>query len=210
MLTIRKLRRPRRRCRLLSRDSLGRPRVVRFRVQTHVPIVLAVHEPGTGRRVVVDHAPDAERVHVAEAAGARLAVVRGGRLFLVIVLGQVVLETVAHERHAVVLGVGPRGRVVRHLHHLAVRGPERVRPQRLFVERWFRDDRQAVTTVRLLRVVGCDRVDVHRPDRRITVVGGRGSRCARRRRPLTAELGRRWRRGTAADTAATAVRGGGG
>jgi len=95
-----------------------------------------VHEPGAGRRIVVDHPPDAERVHVTEAAGAR--VTRVVRLFLVVVPGQIVLETVPDERHAVVLRLfrqRSRRRRGRHVHHLAVRGPERVRPQRLFVQR---------------------------------------------------------------------------
>jgi len=60
-----------------------------------------MHEPGAGRRVVVDHPPDAERVHVTEATGARVA--RVIRLFLVVVPGQVVLEAVPDERYAVVL-----------------------------------------------------------------------------------------------------------
>jgi len=94
-----------------------------------------VHEPGAGRRVVVDHPPDAKRVHVTEAAGARVA--RAVRLFLVVVPGQVVLEAVPDERHAVVLPLfrwWSRRRPGRHVHHLAVCGPERVRPQRLFVQ----------------------------------------------------------------------------
>jgi len=95
-----------------------------------------VDEPSAWRRVVVHHTSDAERVHVTEAAGARLA--RVIRLFLVVVPGQIVLETVPDERHAVVLarliGRG-RSRRGRHVHHLAVRGPERVRPQRLLVQR---------------------------------------------------------------------------
>lgn len=166
-----------------GRQRLLWTRVVRLCVEAHVPVVLTVHEPRAGRRVVVDHAPDAERVHVTVAAGARLARPVVARLFLVVMPRQVVLEPVPDERHAVVLGLGGRRRVrPRHIHHLAVRGPERVRPQRLLVQRrLFRGHRAggaapvrvvvaaAVVTVRR----GRDRVHVHRPHGIVAAVGGR-------------------------------------
>lgn len=185
--------------------SLGRARVVGLGVQAHVTVVLAVHEPSAGRRVVVHHPPYAERVHVAEAAGARVAPVV--RLFLVIVTGQIVLEAVPDERHAVVFGPfrrrpgrSPGGQV----HHLPVRRPERVRPQRLFVQRPLfrgrgrrdrgrggrRRRRRRATSVRPSRVFvavsviagGRDRVDVDRPHGIVVGGVGGGRRCAARLR----------------------------
>lgn len=184
---------------LTATRSLGRARVVGLGVQAHVTVVLAVHEPSAGRRVVVHHPPYAERVHVTEAAGARVAPVV--RLFLVIVTGQIVLEAVPDERHSVVFGLFRRrpGRGAgRQVHHLPVRRPERVRPQRLFVQRLLfrgrgrrhrgRGGRRRTTSVRSSRVFvavsviagGRDRVDVDRPHG--IVVGGGGRRCAARLR----------------------------
>lgn len=152
-----------------------------------------MHEPSAGRRVVVHHPPYAERVHVTEASGSRVA--RVVRLFLVIVPGQIVLEAVPDERHAVVFGGLFRRRPGRgaggQVHHLPVRRPERVRPQRLFVQRLLfrgrgrrdrgRGGRRRTTSIRSSRVfvavsviaaAGRDRVDVDRPHG--IVVGGGG------------------------------------
>jgi len=182
--------------------SLRRTWVVRLGVEAHVTVVLAVHEPGAWRRVVVHHPPDAERVHVTEASGA--CVTRVVRLFFVVVPGQIVFETVPDERHAVVLRLfrqRSRCRPGRHVHHLAVRGPERVRLQRLFVQRLLfpsrgrrgrRDrshgGRRRTPSVRSSRHIvavssvrsGRDRVDVHWPH---GIVVADGRRCAGRLRP---------------------------
>lgn len=164
---------------------LLRARIVRFRVQAHVTVILAMDEPRAGGRVVVDHAPDSERVHVTEAAGARLARPVGRRLLLVVVPRQVVLEPVPDERHAVVLGLGGRRVRSRHVHHLSVRWPERVRPQRLFVQRLFRGHRTAgrsapVRVVNVIAVVsvhgGRDRIHVHGSHGIVAAVGRRGRR----------------------------------